>query len=199
MEFLQYPINKGAMKIKGNILSARISFVKKHFGDEAWIKVLKILPREDQEILQGIIANIVWYPFEIGKRLDDAIVQVLGSGKHKVFEEIGVASARKNLSTVHKHFLVEGDPQAFLAKAPIIYRCYYDQGRREYTPTGPTAGIITTYDAETFSFADCLTVIGWYKCALEMCGARDVVMTEDTCRARGGDVCRYLVSWKTGA
>jgi hypothetical protein len=38
-------------------------------------------------------------------------------------------------------------------------------------------------------------VIGWYRRALEMCGATNVHITEDECRARGGAVCRYRISW----
>jgi len=43
--------------------------------------------------------------------------------------------------------------------------------------------------------ADCATVVGWYKEALGMCGARDVRMDEVQCRARGDSVCQYTVSW----
>jgi hypothetical protein len=38
-------------------------------------------------------------------------------------------------------------------------------------------------------------VIGWYRRALEMCGAEGVSIVEDECRARGGEVCRYRVEW----
>jgi hypothetical protein len=54
---------------------------------------------------------------------------------------------------------------------------------------------MTTYDAETFSAPDCLSVIGWYKRALELCGVRGVAIREDECRAKGGAVCRYQIRW----
>ena len=57
------------------------------------------------------------------------------------------------------------------------------------------AGALTTYEAETFSEIDCLTIIGWHKQALAMCGAREVTMREEICRAKGGAVCRYGVEW----
>jgi hypothetical protein len=61
--------------------------------------------------------------------------------------------------------------------------------------TGAKEAVLTTHDAETFSAPDCLTVIGWYRKALEMCGATTVRIVEEECRARGGAVCRYRVSW----
>ncbi|MBN1163396.1 MAG: heme NO-binding domain-containing protein [Candidatus Krumholzibacteriota bacterium] len=183
------------MEIKGLILHARKAFVIEHFGEEAWQKVLSSLPERDREVLSEIILTAQWYPFEIGSRLDNAIVKVLGGGDKKIFEEIGVKSAQRGLLKIHQSFLTPGDPQAFMKKAKVIYKFYYDTGYREYEETGPTSGVMTTYEAETFSQPDCLTVIGWYKEALKLCGAREVEVVEEECRARGGSCCRYRFKW----
>jgi uncharacterized protein (TIGR02265 family) len=181
-------------QVKGSVLISRLAFVEQHGGAEAVERVLATLPPADRSQLKNLVA-IQWCPFELGRRLDDAIVNVLGEGRAQFFERLGAASADANLAGAHKAFLTPGDPQAFLAKAPQIYKLYYDTGRREYAQTGPTAAVLTTHDAETFSGPDCLTVIGWYRRALEMCGATNVHITEDECRARGGAVCRYRISW----
>ena len=183
------------MQIKGNVLQARIAYIKEHYGDSGVEKVLEVLRPNEQKVLRGVISSLGWYPFEMGDRLDRAIVKVLGGGDMRIFEEMGAASAVKNLGTVHQMFLVPGNPQAFLERAPLIYKYYYDIGRREYEFTGSNSGRLTTYDAETYSEPDCLTVIGWYKKALEMCGAVSVTMYEEVCRAKGGEFCRYHVSW----
>jgi uncharacterized protein (TIGR02265 family) len=183
------------MEIKGLILQARKDFVIDNFGEEAWRRVLGALPEEDRAQLEELILTAKWYPFEVGERLDKAIVDILGEGDQKVFEEIGAKSAHRSLTKVHKSFLTPGDPQAFLEKADVIYKFYYDTGRREYERTGPNSGVLTTYDVKTFSVPDCLTVIGWYKEALRMCGARNVDIVEDECRARGGACCRYRLKW----
>ncbi len=183
------------MKVKGNIVKAREVFVRERFGDDSWERVLAALPEADRKVLTGIVTNSAWFDFEMARRLDDAIVSVLGHGRTEVFEEIGRASAVANLTTVHKRLLAPGNPQEFMAKANLIYQFYYDRGRRTYEATGPTSGVMTTYDAETFSQMDCLTVVGWYKQALEMCGAKNIMVSEETCRALGGSVCRYVFSW----
>lgn len=181
-------------QVKGSVLLSRLAFVEQHGGVDAVERVLATLTPAERTQLRNLVA-IQWCPFELGRRLDDAIVTVLGSGRPQFFERLGAASADANLTGVHKAFLTPGDPQAFLAKAPQIYKLYYDTGRREYAQTGPTAAVLTTHDAETFSGPDCLTVIGWYRRAVEMCGATNVQISEDECRARGGAVCRYRISW----
>lgn len=187
------------MQIKGSILIARLAYVRERFGESALKEVLRDLPDQDRDLLEGSLTNIAWHPFEVGKRLDEAIVRVLGKGNAQVFEDMGAASARVNLRGVHQLFLAPDDPQAFMARAHIIYRSYYDKGRREYQATSPTSGIMTTYDAETYSSFDCMTVVGWYKEALAMCGAKDVLMVEEVCRANGSAFCRYVVSWSSAS
>jgi uncharacterized protein (TIGR02265 family) len=182
------------VKIKGSVLKARLAFVADHAPEGGVERVLGAMAPEDRAALQGILATR-WYPFDIGRRLDEAIARELAKGDPRFFEKLGEASAEKNLAGVHREFLVKGDPQAFLARAPMIYSFYYDTGRREHRPAGPKEAVLTTYDAETFSGADCLTVVGWHRKALEMCGATGVEVVEEECRARGGKVCRYRLSW----
>jgi uncharacterized protein (TIGR02265 family) len=184
------------INVKGSILRSRLALVEELAPGDGRKRVLARLDARDREALGSILAS-AWYPFALGRRLDEAIVQELGGGRTEFFEKLGEASAERNLGAggVHRAFLVPGDPHAFLAKAPLIYSYYYDQGRRDYERTGEQEAVLTTRDAETFSVPDCLTVVGWYRRALEMCGARDARVVEEECRAKGGAVCRYRLRW----
>jgi hypothetical protein len=184
-------------QIKGAVLKSRVAFIQEHFGEEGVQRVLESLPAGDRRTLRMLFTSN-WYPFELGQTLDEAIVRVLGAGQNELFERLGEASAASNLGSIHSSFLTRGDAHAFLAKAPSIYSLYYQSGRREYQPTGPTEGVLTTYDAETFSAPDCLTVVGWHRKALEMCGIKGVEIVEEECRAKGGKVCRYRIRWTAG-
>jgi uncharacterized protein (TIGR02265 family) len=184
------------ISIKGSVLRTRLALAEEIAPGDGPKRVLARLEQKEREALTSLLAS-AWYPFELGKRLDEAIVQELGGGRTEFFEKLGEASAEKNLGKggVHRGFLVAGDPQAFLAKTPLIYSYYYDQGRRDYEKSGEKEAVLTTRDAETFSSPDCLTVVGWYRRALEMCGAEAPRVVEEECRAKGGSVCRYRLSW----
>ena len=181
-------------QIKGSVLKSRLAFVEQHAGAAGVERVLAALDENDRQTLR-LVLPVQWYPFEVGRRLDDAIVRTVGGGRADFFERLGEASAVQNLGSLHKTFLTPGRPHDFLGKAPQIYRLYYETGRREYAQTGEKSGVITTFDAETFSAPDCLTVIGWYRKALELCGVGGVRMQHDECRAKGGAVCKYSLSW----
>jgi uncharacterized protein (TIGR02265 family) len=181
-------------QVKGSVLKSRLAFVGQIAGKDGVERVLASFSPDERHALRNLIA-VQWCPFDLARRLDEAIVTVLAQGNPQFFEQLGAASAESNLTTVHRAFITPGDPHAFLAKAPQIYRLYYDTGRREYAKTGARSAQLTTFDAETFSAPDCLTVIGWHRRALEMCGATGIDIVEDECRARGGSVCRYRLAW----
>jgi uncharacterized protein (TIGR02265 family) len=184
------------VQIKGSVLRSRLALAEELAPDGGRARVLGRLSEADRQTLETLLAAS-WYPFDLGRRLDAAIVDELGGGRATFFEKLGEASAEKNLGPggVHRGFLVAGDPHAFLAKAPVIYSFYYDQGHRGYERAGERAAVLTTHDAETFSAPDCATVVGWHRRALEMCGCRGVRVVEEECRARGGAVCRYRLTW----
>ena len=182
-------------QVKGAVILARRAFVREEFGKVAWDRLLETLPDADRELLDGFILTASWYPFALNERLDAAIVEQLGAGDSAIFESIGAWSAKKNLAGPHKTFLTPGSPHRFMEMSDRIYDFYYDTGERKFESTGEGSGIMTTYGAETFSETDCMTVIGWYKEALRMCGATKVTIEEVACRARGDDYCRYELSW----
>jgi hypothetical protein len=186
----------GAVRIKGSVLRTRLALIDDVRPGDGRERVLARLSDEERQDLDSLLPS-GWYPFELGRRLDEAIVAEIGGGRTEFFEKLGEASAEKNLGPagVHRRFLVAGDPHAFLAKTPLIYSYYYDQGRREYLKSSESEAVLVTHDAETFSTPDCLTVVGWYRRALEMCGASSPVVVEEECRANGGAVCRYRLSW----
>ena len=98
-------------QIKGAVLKSRMAFVEEVAGKDGVARVLAALPPADQRTLKLVFTSN-WYPFPLGRALDEAIVQVLGNGRTDFFERLGEASAEKNLSTVHAGYLTNGDGHA---------------------------------------------------------------------------------------
>jgi len=186
-----------SQQIKGAVLKSRLGFLEDTAGKDGVARVLARMPADHQRTLRMLFTSN-WYPVGLGHALDAAIVAELGEGRAEVFERLGSASADRNLGGVHSGYLTPGAPHVFLEKAPQIYAMYYEAGRRAYEQTGAASGVLTTYDAPDVDANDCRTVVGWYRRALELCGASEVRVRETECRARGASVCRYEVSWGEG-
>jgi uncharacterized protein (TIGR02265 family) len=181
------------MRVKGGVTKSRLEFVRDRGGEPAVEKVLARLSESDREVCAHVL-TAMWYPFALNSRLDEAIAAEMGIGE-EIFLLIGEKSASHNLSAAHRAFIVDRDPHGLLRRASQIYQMYYDTGRRTYEKLGPTKAQLTTWESQTYSKHDCLTVIGWHRKAIEMCGGTNVRVTETKCRANGADSCEYLCEW----
>ena len=182
------------MNIKGSVIHARLAFIEQKAGPEGVKRVLSRLPDGERALLSPVLPSS-WYSFELGRRLDEAIARELGAGGAEFFRQLGRESADKNLTGVHRGLLFNGDPHAFLAQSPTIYKLYYDRGHRAYQHVGPREALLTTYEAPLTSTLECQTNMGWHQRALELCGATEVEVVEEECLATGGACCRYRIRW----
>lgn len=187
------PARVGAGRVKGGAMLSRLEFVRERGGDAAVGRVLARLSEEDRNTCSHIL-TAAWYPFALNARLDEAIAAEMEIGE-QIFVLMGEKSALHNLSGAHRVFAAERRPHDLLRRTPQIYQAYYDTGHREYEKTGEKSAVLRTYDSETFSKHDCLTIIGWHRKAIEMCGGSNVRVRETKCRASGTDVCEYVCEW----
>lgn len=173
---------------------SRLEFVRDHRGDEGVERVLNRLSEADRQACGQILTG-GWYAFDLNERVDHAVAAEMGMGE-TVFLLMGEKSATHNLGKAHKAFITDKDPHGLLKRTPQIYQAYYDTGRRTYERVNDTKAILRTYDSTTFSVSDCLTIVGWHRKAIEMCGGKDPRVVETQCRARGADVCEYVCEWR---
>jgi uncharacterized protein (TIGR02265 family) len=187
------PVVLSSVRVKGGGLLSRFAFVRDQLGEEGLQRVMARLSETDRAECKSIHTG-GWYSFDLNDRIDTAIAAEVGMGDD-VFLLMGEKSAIQNLTGAHRAMVSEGDPHGLLRRTPQIYQMYYDTGRRTYEHTGERTAVLRTYDAPTFSRHDCLTIVGWHRKAIEMCGGRKPRVVETKCRARGAEICEYLCEW----
>jgi uncharacterized protein (TIGR02265 family) len=180
-------------RVKGGAVQSRLEFVRDHKGEDGVERVLARLSTEDRNACNQILTG-AWIPFDLNERLDSAIADEMEMGE-AVFLLMGEKSAAHNLSKSHKAFITDKDPHGLLKRAPLIYQAYYDTGTRSYEMLGEKKARLVTRDSRTFTRHDCLTVVGWHRKAIEMCGGNHVRVTESKCRTSGAEVCEYVCEW----
>ena len=84
-------------QIKGAVLKSRMAFVEEVAGQDGVARVLAALPAAEQRILKLVFTSN-WYPFPLGRALDEAIVQVLGGGRTDFFERSQEVATKPGLT-----------------------------------------------------------------------------------------------------
>ncbi len=180
--------------IKGGVLLSRVALVRARVGADGLARVLEKLPRDDRDVLHGIVLQSGWYPFGIEVRLDHAIADELGPSP-EIFRAFGAQSAIDGLAKAQRGYARGHDPHEMLRQSAAIYRLYYDTGHRTYERIRDDSAVLRTHESRSFAVSDCLTIVGWFEKAIELCGATRVSVVESRCRTKGHTVCEYLCEW----
>jgi hypothetical protein len=186
---------RGKGDVKGAVLQSRLSFIEVRLGKDGLRRILARLPPDDRAALSRVVLPMAWYPFALNERLDQAIGAELGHG-HATFRELGVQSASDNLASTHQVYVRSRDPHGLLKHTAQIYKLYYNTGYRTYEWVASSKAILRTFESDSYSLADCLTVVGWHERAIEMCGGSRPSVSEPKCRERGDGLCEYVCTWR---
>ena len=181
-------------KIKGSNIVNRQAYVTERFGAGAWQRVLEALGAEDAAALSPRILASAWYSFETYNRVDATICKLFGNGSPGLCREMGGDSARRALSGTYRVYLKDG-PAALLRRLAVLHRTFYDSGSMEVTAVGEGHCVVRTVYAPRSTRTNCLVAQGFYRMVVEMCGGKNVQVSEATCSADGAPLCLVNIRW----
>ena len=186
-------------RIKGTLLLSRLKFLRGK-GEATLERVIATLPEQDQRQLRGMILPSSWYPLELLRGLEGAMVAALSYGSRtELFLEMGRATATANLTGTgsQRVYVRPGDPHFLLRHSPYIYASSHTSGSRSYESTGEHSAVLRTTRPEVRR-EDCHTTLGWLRRAIEIAGGRDVRVVETRCGSEGAPHCEYRCEWRPG-
>jgi hypothetical protein len=185
-------------RVKGALLLARMSYVR-GMGPMTANRILERIPQLDRELLEGLLVYpAFWYPTEVLRRLDDAVAETLANGdRASILVDVGHFSADQNFGpTGALHTWVrEDDPHALLREIPRIQASLFGSGEHSYERLGDGSAIVRALEGDGHEGDACLTTVGWLRRAIELCGGRDVQVSETRCLAHGEACCEFRCEW----
>jgi uncharacterized protein (TIGR02265 family) len=186
-------------RVKGTLLLSRLKFLKGRDAGALEV-VLGSMLEADQRQLRGMLLPSSWYPLDLLRRLEAAIVPALKyASRTELFLDMGRATASANLTGNGSQlaYIRPGDPQFLLQHSPHIYASAHNLGSRACECTGEhSATLRTVRPAEEVHADDCVTTVGWLERAIEIAGGRHVKVVEVQCRASGAPFCEYRCEWQ---
>jgi hypothetical protein len=177
------------------LIVGRLAYVQSTFGVATHDKVVESLGPISRKAVEGASGSVVKVPMRVFLELDRAIFDHAFNGHIERFLELGERNAERSLSTVHRAFLwLAGNPLIVFRRLAKAYPTYYEPGEfrlEEIIEHGSQASIA---GALPYHFCNYATK-GWIKRAIELAGAKQVVLRHTNCRHRGADVCRWKTEW----
>jgi hypothetical protein len=179
--------------VRGQILLARLEYLREFHGSEGLQRVLAALAAEDRARLTGVDRED-WHPFGTLLRLDKAIADVLAPGDAGIYERLGEASARHRTEWLGEHARLV-NPHGFLSRVADEHRRFHTFGKAVYHRTGFTEGEVAYSDYPEKDLMWCRASRGYFRGAIEFLTGGAVKVEETKCQCRGDDACVFELHW----
>ena len=109
-------------RVKGSML---VLLVKAIRADKSG-RLLAAVPAEHRPTVQGMILSIHWYPFEVYRAIQDALVRVLANGDMEIVRQWGRLTAEETMTKTYSAVLRPGDPLGTLTNYEAFFRRFFD-------------------------------------------------------------------------
>ena len=183
-------------EIKGSAIIGTIEQIKKLFGESEYQNLLGLLNENDKKIFNATILASFWYPLNSFVNLLEADVTYFHNGNRDQLQKGTEDIVTKQLSGIYKLFVKLGSPEYIVKKIGLINNSYFKGIDLEIisSSSGNYVGRYYGFDKNHNIFE--YIIIGFYKRALEISGAKNIKIKFNTPISAGKDYAEIQVTWQ---
>lgn len=167
-------VKRPQVTIKGSAVLDTVRALRKRSGDEGFARMVAALDDEARALFQGAILPTSWYPLDAFVRLLDADLRETAGGDERELIARTEWLVEKQLRGIYRLFVKLGSPEFVLKRISLVHMTYYNGVHLETRSLTPGNAVFryTGFDRRHRLIGN--SIIGFYKKALEMSGAKDV-------------------------
>jgi uncharacterized protein (TIGR02265 family) len=181
--------------IRGLVIQSRLSYLEKLNDPSKFQQVLQKLSEPVRNAIGEQVFMTNLYSFAMLKDLDMAIGESLKIPLESIFSEIGKSYAALILDRYFFNYIQEKDPQRFLAQIERLYPSLWYFGQYTYKKNGEKSVTIRFDYDEDLHKPYCWFIQAFLSKGIEICGGKDVKISEKECVSEDGESCLYGIKW----
>jgi len=183
------------VQIKGTAVLDTIAMVKKRAGEEGFKKIVALLNEDAKKLFQGEVFTSSWYPLDLFTQFLEVEIRESAGGNEELLIKGSEAVIERQLRGIYKVFVKLGSPEFVLKRIAAVHATYFRGVEIRVEMTGPGNATIryTGYEKQhrIIGFA----IIGFFRKALEISGAKNVQARFATPIEAGKGYAELAISW----
>src|ERR1700675_5053152 len=183
------------VQIKGSAIKETITQIKSRSGEDALQKILGLLDEETRTICQGEIYSSSWYPLDVFTRFLEVEIRVLADGREEMITRGAEVVIEKQLRGIYKAFVKLGSPEFVIKRIAAVHATYFEGVPIEVQLEGQGKALIKYTGFEKQHRIMGFAIIGFFRKALEISGAKDVEIHFATPIDEGKPYSELSISW----
>ena len=184
------------VEIKGSVVGDSVKTIKTQYGEEAYQSVLGLLKPETRTMLDiGNAMPMDWYPLDAFIELLEADLKTTANGDEQELIRRSEELMGRQLTGIYNAFVKLGSTEFILSRMSTINQTYFRGVTVETNLSEPGKAVIklTGFTKEHRLIG--LSVIGFYKRALEASGAKNITAGFAVPIEEGKGYCELVLAW----
>jgi hypothetical protein len=164
------------VQIKGTAIKDTIQQIKSRSGEDAFQKILGLLDDETRKVLEGEIFSSTWYSLDLFTRFLEIEIKVLADGNEEMVTRGSEAVIERQLRGIYKAFVKLGSPEFVIKRIAAVHATYFQGVPIEVQILGKGRSLVKYTGFEKRHRIMGFAIVGFFKKALEISGAKDVAI-----------------------
>jgi hypothetical protein len=184
------------VEIKGSVVNDAVKAVKAGFGEEAFKKIFSLLGEDTKKLFErSIILPSEWCPLDAFTDFLDKDIKVTANGNEKELIARSEALIEKQLRGIYKLFAEFGSAAFVLKRVTVINQAYFRGVSSEVKMSDSNKAVLKYMGFEKQHKLIGLSIIGFYRKALELAGATNVAVEYTTPIEANKGYCEFTITW----
>lgn len=181
--------------IKGTVLLDTIAAIKARAGEHEFAKIVKALNPQSRTLFEGAIYSSTWYSLDAFTEFLEVDIRETAGGDREALSKRSEKVIEKQLSGIYKIFVKVGTPGFVISRISAVHSTYF-RGIQIIPEIEERMATIKYLGFQKQHQILEYTIRGFFRKALEMCGAKEVAMKFTVPMAEGKEYSELTISWQ---
>jgi hypothetical protein len=183
------------IEIKGSAVLETVQAVKRRAGQDAYEKIIGLLDPETRKVFQAEISPSSWYSLDVFTRFLAFEIKVLANGNEEMIVRGAETVIERQLRGIYKVFVKLGSPEFIIKRIAAVHATYFNGVPIHVEMEGSNKATIKYTGFEPQHRLIGYAIIGFFRKALEISGAKNVVAEFSTPIADGKGYAVLSLTW----
>ncbi|HTQ60689.1 MAG TPA: hypothetical protein VMI32_10725 [Candidatus Solibacter sp.] len=183
------------VQIKGSAIKETIDQIKTRVPAESFQSILGLLDEDTRKLIEGEIFSSSWYSLDLFARFLEIQNRALAGGNKEMIARGAEAVNERQLTGIYKAFLKIGSPEFVIQRIAAVHATYFQGVSVEVNLQGKGKALIKYIGFQPQHSIMGYAILGFFKKALELSGAKDAVIQFVTPIDDGKSYAELSLTW----
>lgn len=182
-------------EIKGTALIDTIKAIKARSGEEKFAGIVRLLNGEARSMLEGRISPSSWYSLDAFADFLEVVVRETSGGKREALIGNSEKVIEAQLKGIYKVFIRLGSPAFIIKRIAAVHATYFNGIEIVPQLKDSNEAVIKYVGFQSRHEIMGYTIIGFFRKALQMSGAKEVAVNFSVPISAGRGHAELAISW----